>query len=465
ELDELNQSFVTEEELKIGHGAGDDSVFRGRLDEVRVFGRKLDSSDVDFLSSAIPLEVLAQSSTPAAERKLRRAFATEFAPSSLRTAYTEILAARRTRDRFVESFPTVMVMRDRPDAGPTRILQRGRYDLPGEEVLSGTPPKLGPAARDGSNRLELARWVVGPGNPLTARVLANRIWRLHFGRGLVATENDFGTRGTPPTHPALLDWLASELQQGGWDVKALRRTIVLSATYRQMSQAPESLWRQDRDNNLLARGPRVRLSAHAIRDQALAISGLLVDTIGGPSVKPYQPPGLWKELSDAEYQSDPGEGRYRRSLYTFVKRTAPPPNLALFDAPNRETCSVGNTQTNTPLQALVLLNDVHFVDAARALAVAALRRSTAEPSRLSWMFQRATSRPPSDSELKLLRDALAAQRERFRAHPKDAEKLWLFGRAPALPSEVPSHLSTVEIAAYTLIGSLLLNLDEVIHRY
>ena len=275
------------------------------------------------------------------------------------------VALEKKKQRLIEQAPERMIMRD-DQARETFVLGRGQYDNPGETVTPGVPTIMPPLPPEiPANRLALAKWLVDPSHPLTARVTVNRLWQLHFGAGLVRTAEDFGAQGEPPTHPALLDWLATELIRLEWDVKAFQRMIVTSATYRQSSKITPSLLQTDPENRLLARGPRVRLPAEMIRDQALAVSGLLVESIGGPSVKPYQPAGLWDEIAGGAtsaykggYQQDRGISIYRRSLYTFWRRTIHPPGMEVFDAPSRETCTVRRERTNTPLQALALMNDL-----------------------------------------------------------------------------------------------------------
>ncbi|MEZ5365930.1 MAG: DUF1553 domain-containing protein [Bryobacterales bacterium] len=288
----------------------------------------------------------------------------------IRYAWEHLRLKRLEREKLVASFPTVMVMGEREEPRVTHVLKRGVYDAPGDVVEPGVPAALGSLpAGSPKNRLALGRWLVDRKNPLTARVAVNRYWQMLFGTGIVSTVEDFGSQGEWPSHPDLLDWLAVELMDSGWDVKAMMKTIVMSDTYRQTSAATPEMLEKDSDNRLLARGPRVRLPAESVRDQALAVSGLLHEELGGPSVKPYQPAGLWTELSNwKEYQHDEGDGLYRRSLYTFWKRTIAPPAMVAFDAAPRETCVVRETRTNTPLRALDLMNDVTYVEAARKLA-------------------------------------------------------------------------------------------------
>jgi hypothetical protein len=343
----------------------------------------------------------------------------------------------------------------------TFVLLRGEYDKHGEKVTPGVPSVL-PALPKGApnNRLGLARWLADPSNPLTARVTVNRFWQRYFGAGLVRTPEDFGIQGEAPSHPELLDWLATEFVRSGWDVRAVQRLIVTSATYRQSSRVSPELLRKDPENRLLARGPRFRLQAETVRDQALAVSGLLVEKIGGPSVRPYQPAGPWKELADAEYVPDKGEGLYRRSLYTFWKRTVPPPNMTAFDATARETCIVRATRTNTPLQALTLLNDVTYVEAARVLAARVMREGGSSPEgRIELAFRLATARRPSAAELRLLVASWRRHLETYRADPKAAAKLLAVGEAKR-----DEKNDTDELAAYAAVAGVILNLDETITK-
>jgi hypothetical protein len=318
---------------------------------------------------------------------------------------------------------------------------------------------LAPDAK--ANRLGFARWLVAPGNPLTARVTVNRYWQMIFGTGLVKTVEDFGSQGEWPTHPELLDWLATEFVRTGWDVKGILKTILMSATYRQTSAVRPELALKDPDNRLLARGPRVRLSAEIVRDQALAVSGLLVNKLGGPSVKPYQPAGLWTELSGTEdYEPDSGENLYRRSLYTFWKRAVAPPFMLNFDAAAREACVVRETRTNTPLQALNIMNDVTFMEASRVLAQRVMIEAGPDPEkRLGLAFRLAAARLPKPAELQILLDGLAHHLENYRQDSKAAVKLAGTGKFA-----VNEKLDLCELAAYTTMASLILNLDEVITK-
>jgi hypothetical protein len=318
-----------------------------------------------------------------------------------------------------------------------------------------------PPPKEGKNdRLKLARWLVSPENPLTARVAVNRFWQMYFGEGLVKTPEDFGVQGEPPSHPELLDWLATEFVRLRWDVKALQWQIITSATYRQSSRGSRDLSRRDPDNRLLARGPRHRLSAEMVRDQALFASGLLVEKLGGPSVKPYQPKGIERELGADPYVQDHGDKLYRRSLYTFWKRTVAPPLLTTFDAPGRETCVVRETRTNTPLQALNLLNDVTFVEAARVLAERVLQvKDATDDERLTLAFRLVLARPPRAAELQVLRDALVHHRADYAADRQKPLGLLQVGEARR-----DEKLDPAEVAALANVVSVIFNLDEALNK-
>jgi hypothetical protein len=363
------------------------------------------------------------------------------------------------------AIPVTLVMAEMEKPRPTFILRRGAYDQPGEAVSAVTPAALPRFPADlPQNRLGLARWLVSPGHPLTARVTVNRFWQSFFGHGLVRTPGDFGSQGEWPTHPELLDWLATEFVESGWDVKALVRRMVLSATYRQDSRTTAEAVAADPENRWLARGTRFRLSAEAIRDQALALSGLLAGRVGGPSVKPYHPPGLYEQVvagsSASTYEQDQGESLYRRTLYTYWKRSVPNPSLLLFDMPFRETCTVRRSRTTTPLQALNLLNDPTYVEAARALAQRILREGgeTAQ-ARLSAGFRWVTARSPKPAELAVLLSGLRRTESSFRTNPSGAAALINVGE-----SRPDVGLDSAELAAWTLVASTLLNLDETLTR-
>jgi len=344
------------------------------------------------------------------------------------------------------------------------LLMRGEYDKPGDKVTPGVPAILTPFPKDApTNRLGLAKWLVDPSHPLTARVTVNRFWQQFFGAGLVKTVEDFGVQGEPPSHPALLDWLATEFIRSGWDVKRLQRLILTSATYRQTSTASPELRAKDPENRLLARGPRFRVDGEVVRDSALFVGGLLVEKRGGRSVKPYEPPGLWETVSynnAQKYVQDSGEGNYRRSLYTYWKRQSPPPNMLLFDAPTREYCIARRPRTNTPLQALDLLNDPQFVEASRSFAQRILLEGGGSvESRIAYAFRLATARRPTHAENKVLREVLARQIAEFRANKGAAQKLLSVGALKARDG-----LDQNELAAWTTIASMILNLDETVTK-
>jgi uncharacterized protein DUF1553 len=374
---------------------------------------------------------------------------------------------RRLKDERREleaNLPTVMVMQELPEPRPAHVLRRGAYDAPEERVERGVPQVLPPMpAGFPRDRLGLAQWLVSREHPLTSRVTVNRLWQMLFGTGLVKTVEDFGAQGEPPSHPELLDWLATEFQSGGWDLKALLKTIVTSATYRQSSRLTPQLAQRDPENRLLARGPRLRLPAEMVRDQALLVSGLLVERLGGPSVRPYQPEGLYKDMTFSNmtaYQADRGDGLWRRSLYTFWKRTIMPPAMQVFDASARESCTVREPRTNTPLQALNLMNDTTYVEAARLFAERMLKEGGATMERrVAWAFRAVTARPPTESERRILLGNLNAQLEHFRRTPEAAAKLLAVGARRR-----DEKVDAVELAAYSATASMLLNLDEVITK-
>lgn len=333
---------------------------------------------------------------------------------------------RQERIAELEPINEIMVLGDLPEPRPTYILDRGMYDAPTEEVQPGVPEAVMPFKDEfPRNRLGLTKWLFDKENPLTARVYVNRLWQMHFGRGLVATADDFGNQGSLPSHPELLDWLAVEFMESGWDIKKMHKLIMMSSTYQQSSQMKPELLEIDMDNILLARGPSTRMSAEMVRDNALAISGLLANKVGGPSVYPYQPDGLWDEISNKpwryKYKQEPGEGLYRRSLYTIWKRTSAPPSMQIFDAGDRSVCAVQRRQTSTPLQALVLLNDPQFVEASYILAENIMDNSVGTSSeQLKKAFQICTGRLPQPNEMDLLQKFLQEEQERFLEKKQDA---------------------------------------------
>ena len=386
-------------------------------------------------------------------------------PLERRQLSQQVNALDAERAAIEKKIPTTMVMSEMAAPRDTFVLLRGAYDKPGDQVSPAVPSFLPPLPPDAPrNRLGLARWLVDPANPLTARVAVNRYWQMYFGTGIVRTAEDFGAQGEAPSHPELLDWLATEFVRSGWDVKAMQRLIVTSAAYRQSSLASPALRERDPENRLIARGPRVRLAAEMIRDQALLVSGLLSTKMGGPSVKPYQPDGLWEQLSAFPgrklFERSKGEDLWRRSVYSYWKRTVPPPSLTIFDAPTRETCVVRRQMSSTPLQALALLNDEMYIETSRKFAERIVREGGRSPAaRLAWALRAATSRPATQPELRILRQGFERRLAQYRADPASAEKLLTAGESPRDKS-----IDTAELAAYTTAASVILNLDEVITR-
>lgn len=369
-------------------------------------------------------------------------------------------------DGVNQSIPSSLVMEERAEPRQAFILERGEYTEKRDPISPATPEWLGPQPNQSpSNRLGLANWLVSPANPLTARVIVNRFWQHFFGTGIVKTAEDFGVQGERPSHAELLDWLAMELIESGWNVQKLQKQILLSSTYQQSSAVSEEHLKIDPENRLLAHGPRFRLDAESIRDQALFVSGLMHGVVGGPSVKPYQPAGLWKPVgfggsNTSVFKQDNGEKLYRRSMYTFWKRTSPPPSMTTFDAPDRETCQVRRARTNTPLQALVLLNDVQFIEAARKFAERIEREGgETKEDRLIFAFRSTVGRPPNNSEMERLLQNLKAYQEHFTSQPDAASELLSVGE-----SEADQSLDRVDLAAWTLISHLLFNLSETITR-
>jgi hypothetical protein len=378
--------------------------------------------------------------------------------------YAQTLGAyqkmRTQRNQLNRRIPKVMVMRDRPEKRETRMLNRGLYNQALDVVEAATPGALPPMPEDSRrNRLGLARWLVSDQNPLTSRVFVNRQWALFFGQGLVATPEDFGTQGKRPSHPELLDWLADEFKRTGWNIKRLQRLIVSSATYRQSSRVSEARLAVDAGNEWLSRGSRYRLPSWMIRDQALAASGLLVDAMGGPAVQPYQPDGVWSDFTFGKktYQQDHGAALYRRSLYTFWRRIIGP--TMFFDAAKRQTCIVKASRTNTPLHALATLNDVTYVEAARALAELVMIDRDSDRGRIELAFQRTLGRAPRELELQVLSERLQSSRAVFSQDPESAAALLAQGEYP-----VNTTLNPIEQAALTTVFSLLFNLDETLSK-
>lgn len=428
---------------------GDDGIFTGNMDDLRMYARTLTRAEVAKLADTSltvePLEIYLNHYDETYRGLLR-----------------ELHQVRRQEQEAMADVLETMVMEEMDSPRPTYVLDRGLYDQPLQPVQADIPGVLGSMADDlPRNRLGLADWLFSPDQPLTARVTVNRYWLMLFGQGLVVTPEDFGNQGALPSHPELLDYLATTFQSSGWDVKAFLKSLVMSATYRQSSIASPELYARDPANILLARGPRYRLSAEMIRDNALVASGLLVDRIGGPSVKPYQPPGLWIEKGNfsqflLHYKQDEGESLYRRSLYTFIRRTSPPPSMLVFDAPDRTTCFVRRQNTNTPLQALVLLNDPQYVEASRVLAERMQHEGGASlEDQITHGFRLAAGRYPAASELELLTDLFETEQDRFIRRPADMDSLFAVGDYARDPT-----LEKSATAALAMVAQVLLNHDD-----
>jgi hypothetical protein len=429
--------------LRIGSGGG--LRWDGEIGDVRIYNRPLTAEEAAIVAA----------DDPAQRARTRLAFLDLSPPPGFTAAQDELIGAERDRATILSTVPTVMVMQELPQRRDTFQLKRGAYDAPGEKVEPRTPAALPAFHTDWpANRLGLARWLVDRNNPLTARVTVNRFWQMMWGTGLVKTVEDFGSQGEWPAHPELLDWLAVDFMDSGWDVKRILKTMVMSATYRQSSRLTPQALERDPENRLLARGARFRLSAEMLRDQALAVSGLLIEKVGGPSVKPYQPPGLWQELFGGKgYEADQGEGLYRRSLYTYWRRTVAPPAMMNFDSPSREVCVVREGRTNTPMQALNLMNDTIYLEASRKLGERLMADGLDAGVRL------VLGRVPRPAELKTLETALSRFRDEYRAHPENAAKFLAQGN-----SALNASLDPADLAAHAAIASLLFNLDEAVTR-
>jgi mono/diheme cytochrome c family protein len=440
-----------EPDLAIGYRFRDSGFKDGRVDELQMFKRAL---------TAVEVAQLAGRGTVAPEDLFDYFVANAYEPAQKWAA--ELHALRSEQNRLIEPIPEAMVMQEMPRPKPAFILKRGAYDAPGEPVSANTPAAL-PAfpASAPHNRLGLSKWLLQPDHPLFARVIVNRFWQQMFGRGLVETSDNLGSQGSPPTHPELLDWLAREFADTGWDVKKFLKLIAMSATYRQSSHAEPELLARDPANQLLARGPARRLTAEMLRDQALAVSGLLASKIGGPGVKPYQPPGLWEiAMGNPKYEHSRGEDLHRRSLYTYWKRTVPPPAMITFDAAERNVCSARRQSTSTPLQALTLLNDTQMVEAARLISQRMFKEGgPSREAQVDWAFRLVTGRKAAPRETTVLEQLFAEQEQLFTADPGAAQKLLAVGEAKNDPVLPPA-----QVAAGTVLAEALLNHDECIMR-
>jgi len=468
-LDGINNDMRVGEPLRIGaigavQVAGSRPRFQGQIDDVRIYMAVLTPVQAAVVATEESLSGIARftpaNRTDGQSEKLRLAFLDQYAAQPIQEAFRQVTDLERQRADLWDGFPTVMVMEEMEPRRQTYDLLRGAYDAHGEQVSPGVPAALPPLpANQENNRLAFARWLVDPEHPLTSRVTVNRFWQIYFGVGLVKSTENFGAQGEFPSHPELLDWLAMTFIDSGWDVKAMQRLIVTSATYRQSSVATPALQEQDPENRLLARGPRVRLPAQMIRDQALSLGGLLVDRVGGPPVYPYQPKGLWAQAGESYPQSE-GDDLYRRSLYTYWRRTLGPPEMLTFDHSTREVTNVRAERTNTPLQALTLMNDVTYVEAARGLAQRMMTEggSTLE-QRLSYAYRLATSQPPQPDAEAVLVDNFHQNLDHYRADRQAALDLVSMGESPR-----DETLDITELASYTMMANVILNLDRTINK-
>lgn len=468
ERDSLTGSIAVDQPMRIGRRSTG-AFFHGDVSAFHFFDHPIGPPAVERtmahdLSSRVGLDFDQWSD---ARRKQLRSFVMEDLFFASDQYGIGLASLREELKKTIASTPSVMVLKDRETPRETYVLNRGMYDSPDKsEVLAPNVPRVLPPLPEGAplNRLTLANWLVDPKHPTLARVQVNRIWQRLFGVGIVSTPDNFGVQGDAPSHPKLLDWLAAEFIDSGWDMKALHKQIVLSATYQQTSDVPRSDYTQDPKNRMLARGARFRLPAESVRDNALSVAGLLANKVGGPSVRPYQPPGLWDELaggaSEGSYKKSQGDDIYRRSLYTNRKRTVPHPTLSTFDAPSFEICQAKRATTNTPLQALALLNDLTYVEAARGLALRMLAKAAASPEgRIEYGFLLATSRVPTPAERTTLLAALQQHLEHYRDNDGDARALVAHGELPLNES-----VDVSELAAYSVVASVILNLDETITR-
>jgi len=440
---------------------------KGDIGDLRIYSRALNPAEAEVLALDEPIRaillVAEDKRSKDQKQRLLDYYLTRDAPTDLRRVYAELNDLKSRAARLKKDIVTVQVMAEMAKPRDTFILARGDYRNQGEKVTPAVPSLFPPLPKDvPANRLSLAEWLFNPQHPLTARVAVNRYWQLYFGIGLVKTTEDFGSQGDAPIQRDVLDWLATEFQRD-WDAKALQKLIVTSATYRQSSKVSATLLEKDPENRLLARGPRFRLPAEMVRDNALAASRLLTRTIGGPSVFPYQPPGIWEELSRGEtftaqeYHESEGADLYRRSMYTFWKRTVPPAALTTFDAPDREKCTSRRLITNTPLQALVLLNDPTYVEASRVLAQRAMVETGAE-ARVRFLFREATARRATTAETRILLDLALRRLDYYKKHPDQASTLIATGASKH------ADVSATELAAWTVVASTILNLDETITK-
>ncbi|GAB4016736.1 DUF1553 domain-containing protein [Spirosoma koreense] len=444
--------------LQVGADMRGAGFKNGLVDELVVYTRELTAPEVAVLArAASPAQ---PSSTAPSDPQGLFSYYLATHSAAYQQKRTELQKLRTERNQVIEAIPEIMVMEEMRTPRPTYLLRRGVYDAHGDRVQPNVPASVLPFSPEfPRNRLGLARWLLHPDNPLTARVAVNRYWQTYFGTGLQKASNNFGNQGGLPTHPELLDWLAIKFRETGWNIKAMQKLIVLSATYRQSSRPTRVGLQKDPENTWLARGPMMRLTAEMIRDNALAASGLLSEKLGGPSVKPYQPDGLWA-VNGAVYEQDKGEGLYRRSLYTFWRRTNPPPSMNTFDAPSRSYCVVQRQKTSTPLQALVLLNDPQFVEAARVVAERSLTQRTTLPDQMTRLFRLLTSRKPMDKELAILIRLYDQEHQKFKNNPAKATGWLQTGESRS--TTVPDRAA---LAAGTVVASTVMNSEAFVTKH
>jgi hypothetical protein len=464
---ELTGALTNDAPLVLG-GEGGAVIFPGSLAEFRVFNRVITEHEAQLLA-AWP-EIEKSTGQPprelsAAQQEALRLYYFSRRDPQYRKSLEALDKLNAERKQIEDRATTAIVMEERSNSKATaRLLYRGLYDQPRDEVAANVPPALPPLpASYPRNRLGLAKWLVDAGHPLTARVAVNRFWQEVFGAGIVKTTADFGSQGEAPSHPELLDWLAVEFRESGWDVKRLFRMLLTSAAYRQSAVVTPDRLSKDPDNRLLSRGPRFRLDGEMVRDLALAASGLLVAKMGGPPVKPYQPEGVWEATSmlasnTRHYEQDHGEALYRRSLYTLWKRSAPPASMEIFDGPTRESCVVRRERTDTPLQALVIMNDPQLIEAARKLAGRAMA-SGALDRQVDYMTLRLLARTLEAKERAVAQRSYQDFLGYYDAHPGDAAKLLAVGESKADPKLPPA-----ELAALTMVANQLLSLDETLNK-
>ncbi|GIW82160.1 MAG: hypothetical protein KatS3mg105_3967 [Gemmatales bacterium] len=466
--DSLKATIRCNVDLRLGQRYGS-AGFRGLIDDVRLYNRQLSDAEVAVLAGADPIApilAIPEAKRTPAQVKTLKTYYLQNVDGKYKALQNQLNQLESSLKKLENALPTTLVMKERATPRQAYVLIRGEYDKKGEPVERATPAFLPPMPKDApKNRLGFAKWLVDPSHPLTSRVAVNRLWQQVFGTGIVKTAEDFGAQGEWPSHPELLDWLARQYIEDGWDTKKMVKRLVMSATYRQTSRVTPERLARDPENRLLSRGPRFRLDAEMLRDQALFVSGLLVHKMGGPSVKPPQPDGLWRAVgytgsNTVRFVADTGSKIYRRSVYTFWKRTSPPPQMAIFDAPSREACVLRRERTNTPLQALLLMNEQQYFECARHLAQRMMREGGKQPhERLAFAYETVLARPPEPSELAELATAYRDFLASFRKEPEQARKVIHVGNSKPDPTFDP-----VELAAWTMVANLILNLDETVTK-